>query len=93
MKRTHLLIALLAAVGLAGCGPDDPEQTKDNPDNGKAPKILIKETDVAISSEGESKRLTYEIENAVGGERNSMLTLMPTGFWISHLLHASLNSL
>lgn len=67
MKRTHLLIALLAAVGLAGCGPDDPEQTKDNPDNGKAPKILIKETDVAISSEGESKRLTYEIENAVEG--------------------------
>lgn len=71
MKKAHLLIALLAAaVGFTGCGPDGPEQNQndpDNPDNGKAPKILMKETEVSISSEGESKRLTYEIENAVEG--------------------------
>lgn len=71
MKRAHLLIALLAAaVGFTGCGPDGPEQNQndpDNPDNGKAPKILLKETEVSISSEGESKRLRYDIENAVQG--------------------------
>lgn len=67
MKRAHLLIALLAAVGFTGCGPEGPGQNTDNPDNGKAPEILLKETEVSISSEGESKRLTYEIENAVEG--------------------------
>lgn len=76
MRRTHLILAAMAVLGLSACREEqlEPETL--------APAIKIAETEVKIAPEGGETRIAYQIENPVQGVT---LEVEPEEDWIEDL--------